>query len=117
MNKKVIRLTESDLHRIVKESVNRILNETNKKGPMQHWKRTDEAMSFKPEYEEELRQQVGDMAEQIREMIRQLTMYDRGMSNPLAELVENEPFIGKLSNVANDMERFANVNQPIYEHP
>jgi len=27
MNKKLIRLTESDLHRIVKESVNRILNE------------------------------------------------------------------------------------------
>ena len=26
--KKVIRLTESDLHRIVKESVNRILNES-----------------------------------------------------------------------------------------
>ena len=28
MNKKVIRLTESDLHRIVKESVNRILMES-----------------------------------------------------------------------------------------
>jgi hypothetical protein len=28
MNKKLIRLTESDLHRIVKESVNRILKET-----------------------------------------------------------------------------------------
>ena len=27
MNKKLIRLTESDLHRIVKESVNEILNE------------------------------------------------------------------------------------------
>jgi hypothetical protein len=27
MNKKLIRLTESDLHRIVKESVNKILNE------------------------------------------------------------------------------------------
>ena len=27
MNKKLIKLTESDLHRIVKESVNRILNE------------------------------------------------------------------------------------------
>jgi hypothetical protein len=27
MNKKLIRLTESDLHRIVKESVNRILRE------------------------------------------------------------------------------------------
>lgn len=28
MNKKLIRLTESDLHRIVKESVNRVLNES-----------------------------------------------------------------------------------------
>ena len=28
MNKKLIRLTESDLHRIVRESVNRVLNET-----------------------------------------------------------------------------------------
>ena len=27
MNKKLIRLTESDLHKIVKESVNRMLNE------------------------------------------------------------------------------------------
>ena len=31
MNKKLIRLTESDLHRIVKESVNRILNNMTKK--------------------------------------------------------------------------------------
>ena len=28
MNKKLIRLTESDLHKIVKESVNRMLNES-----------------------------------------------------------------------------------------
>ena len=28
MNRKLIRLTESDLHRIVKESVNRVLNES-----------------------------------------------------------------------------------------
>ena len=33
MNKKLIRLTEQDLHRIVKESVNKILAET--------WKLTD----------------------------------------------------------------------------
>lgn len=29
MDKKLIRLTESDIHRIVKESVNRVLNEVN----------------------------------------------------------------------------------------
>ena len=28
MNKKLIRLTESDIHKIVKESVNRVLNES-----------------------------------------------------------------------------------------
>ena len=33
MNKKLIRLTESDLHRIIKESVNRILNE----GKIESW--------------------------------------------------------------------------------
>ena len=31
MNKKLIRLTEQDLHRIVKESVNRILKENNRR--------------------------------------------------------------------------------------
>ena len=36
MNKKPIRLTENDLHKIVKESVNKILNKT-KKDPMQQW--------------------------------------------------------------------------------
>ena len=29
MNKKTVRLTESDLHKIVKESVNRVLRENN----------------------------------------------------------------------------------------
>jgi hypothetical protein len=29
MNKKLIRLTESDLHRIIKETVKRVINETN----------------------------------------------------------------------------------------
>ncbi len=37
MNKKLIRLTESDLHRIVKESVNRILKESNEL-PRNGWK-------------------------------------------------------------------------------
>ena len=37
MIKKPIRLTEQDLHKIVKESVNKILNETKKKDPMQQW--------------------------------------------------------------------------------
>ena len=37
MIKKPIRLTEQDLHKIVKESVNKILNETKKKDPMSQW--------------------------------------------------------------------------------
>ena len=37
MAKQIIRLTESDLHKIVKESVKKILNETKKKDPMQQW--------------------------------------------------------------------------------
>ena len=37
MNKKQIRLTESDLKRIVKESVSKILKEAKKKDPMQQW--------------------------------------------------------------------------------
>lgn len=41
MNKKPIRLTENDLYKIVKESVNKILNESGRKP--KHWKRTDEA--------------------------------------------------------------------------
>ena len=36
MNKKLIRLTESDLHRIVKESVNRVLKEVNFRGERLH---------------------------------------------------------------------------------
>ena len=37
INKNLIKLTENDLHKIVKESVNKILNETKKKDPMQQW--------------------------------------------------------------------------------
>ena len=36
MNKKLIRLTESDLHKIVKESVNRVLKEANFRGERLH---------------------------------------------------------------------------------
>ena len=36
MNKKLIRLTESDLHRIVKESVNKVLKESWKDGMEGH---------------------------------------------------------------------------------
>ena len=36
MNKKLIRLTESDLHRIVRESVNKVLNEVQFGGESLH---------------------------------------------------------------------------------
>ena len=42
MNKKLIRLTESDLHRIVKESVNRILNEDEENMKDGYIKKNDE---------------------------------------------------------------------------
>lgn len=37
MNKKLIKLTELDLHRIVKESVNRMLRESNALGKVQEY--------------------------------------------------------------------------------
>lgn len=40
MNKKLIRLTESDLHRIVKESVNRVMKEGvefSSEDPQEEW--------------------------------------------------------------------------------
>ena len=42
MNKKLIRLTESDLHRIVKESVNRVLSEVEFRGREFHGNRPDD---------------------------------------------------------------------------
>ena len=42
MNKKLIRLTESDLHRIVKESVNRVLNEVEFRGRTFHGNMPDD---------------------------------------------------------------------------
>ena len=45
MNKKLIRLTESDLHRIVKESVNNVINEHYlAKGSVQEWENVMQKM-------------------------------------------------------------------------
>lgn len=56
MNKKLIKLTESDLHRIVKESVNRVLKEDTKaqrkKDPMNQWfKDMDDAQKHRDNME------------------------------------------------------------------
>lgn len=50
--KKTIRLTESSLHRIVRESVNRILSEAKKKDPMLQWfKDMDDAQKHRDNME------------------------------------------------------------------
>ena len=46
MSKKLIRLTESDLHKIIKESVNNILNEIN---DYNHFKGEDGEYDFEPQ--------------------------------------------------------------------
>ena len=55
MNKKLIRLTESDIHRIVKESVNRVVEDTRaqrKKDPMNQWFRDmDNAQKYRDNME------------------------------------------------------------------
>lgn len=55
MNKKLIRLTESDLNRIVKESINTIVEDTKaqrKKDPMNQWfKDMDDAQKYRDNME------------------------------------------------------------------
>ena len=60
MNKKMIRLTESDLHRIVKESVNRILYVKEEYNPFdnddfEEWDRTNVSPISDEEYNEIMR--------------------------------------------------------------
>ena len=45
MNKKLIRLTESDLHKIVKESTNKVLNEAGYEGTRQDTEEYNKAIT------------------------------------------------------------------------
>ena len=60
MNKKLIRLTEADLHRIVKESVNRILSEEVDTGQVM------------PAYERNMKRYTSPSEEEIRKKIRKV---------------------------------------------
>jgi hypothetical protein len=64
MAKNIIRLTESDLHRIVKESVNRILNEEVDMGQL-------DAMKLEPthfEYPMEVKREIRNLRYQIDDL-------------------------------------------------
>ena len=90
--KQRIKLTESSLHRIIKESVKRVLREGRK--------------DITPEHELRLREYVGEKAQQIKNIWEECAMYD-GMNNYLADLVQNEPWVDKLWEVAHEMKEYA----------
>lgn len=137
--KQRIRLTESDLHRIVKESVRRIVEDTKaqrKKDPMNQWfKDMDDAQKHRDnmeyitkggknpnkkklkedislEHEDKLRQLVGTYAQQIKNIIDSLTSYASSPTgeNYLADLVKNEEWINDLWHVYFSMEEFAKTS-------
>lgn len=91
--KRRIKLTESDLHRIIKESVKETLKEGGKE--------------ITPDMELRLRKFVGELARKVKSIWETCCMYERGMNNYLADLVQNEPWVDKLWDVANDMEKYA----------
>lgn len=92
MNKKQIRLTEQDLHRIVKESVNRILNEVldttdsiksfyNSKGEQLSKPKTKIKGMLDPKWSERKKKQMNmlrDRYEDIRKVDRHLNNMDNG---------------------------------------
>jgi hypothetical protein len=105
MNKKLIRLTESDLHKIVKQSVNKILKESSALNEAQ--------VTLSPSHEARLRTVVGELAQQIGSILRKLTMYDRGMNNYLADLVQNEKWVDDLYGVYYSMKEFAEATPQV----
>ena len=135
--KQRIRLTEGDLHRIISESVRRIIMEEKKgKDPMKQWfndfdkaskyretmdyitkggknpnkKKLKEDISLA--HEDKLRQSVGKFAQQIKGIIDSLTSYASSPTgeNYLADLVKNEEWINDLWHVYFSMEEFAKTS-------
>ena len=98
MNKK-LKLTEQDLHKIVKQSVNKILKEAQ--------------VRLSPSHEARLRTVVGELAQEIGSILRKLTMYDRGMNNYLADLVQNEKWVDDLYGVYYSMKEFAEATPQV----
>ena len=104
MNKKLIRLTEQDLHKIVKQSINNVLKETQ--------------MRLSPSHEARLRTEVvGELAQEIGSILRKLTMYDGGMNNYLADLVQNEKWVDDLWGVYYSMKEFAEATPQVNSTP
>ncbi len=91
--KQTIKLRGSELKKIITESVRRALNEGRK--------------DITPDNEFRLREYVGKLAKQVKNIWKECTMYDQGMNNYLADLVQNEPWVDKLWDVANEMEEYA----------
>lgn len=91
--KRRIRLSEPDLHSVIQESVKRVLRESTKE--------------ITPEMELKLRKLVGELGAQVKNIWKKCSMYERGMNNYLADLVQNEPWVDKLLDVAQDMEEYS----------
>ena len=92
MYKKQIRLTESDLKQIVKESVNKILSEAKKKDPMQQW--------FK------------DM-EDIQKYRNNMEYITKGGRKPKHWNKCSDKRVNEAYNKYNELERFAYENQQV----
>ena len=90
--KQAIKLRESDLKRIIAESVRSVVNE-----------------SLSQSHEDSLRQMVGKYALQIKNMLDQMTTVGHTGNNSLGDLlaIENSSIVDKLYDVYFEMQDFA----------
>ena len=90
--KRAIKLRESDLKRMIAESVRRTINE-----------------SLSQSHEDSLRQMVGKYALQIKNMLDQMTTVGHTGNNSLGDLLalENSSIVDKLYDVYFEMQDFA----------
>jgi tetratricopeptide (TPR) repeat protein len=70
-------------------------------------------VTLSPSHEARLRTVVGELAQQIGSILRKLTMYDRGMNNYLADLVQNEKWVDDLYGVYYSMKEFAEATPQV----
>ena len=80
--KRTIRLKETELKRMISETIRGTLKEGRK--------------DITPAHEFELRKYVGKLAKQVKHIWKECTMYDQGMNNYLADLVQNEPWVDNI---------------------
>ena len=74
-------------------------------------------VTLSPSHEARLRTVVGELAQQIGSILRKLTMYDRGMNNYLADLVQNEKWVDDLYGVYYSMKEFAEATPQVDSTP